>query len=245
MRKKIIHTMASIGKGSKQISMLVCFFVIGLTFNMSAQTTDSLPLNKDFEFTNGLYKDVAQLRTNQPEVLLKHLSGSLVFMENDYLLKIEKLYPQGHPEMVYDLTEIEVVTYQGLPFFKVAEDSLRGYTSYAGLRVRGRLSYFSYEYAYQDSVMIKAYNPATGRPFRQQKVATPKVNEVRKVINIATGESLDFELENMYLLLADDPSLINTLKSLSPAEAREKMERFLLIYDDRNPLYLPQTKIND
>ncbi len=237
-------------KVSKKYGLLperVAVFILNILlclsfFSALGQTsTDSLVLfNKDFQFKDGLYSNVEQLRANQPQMVLENLGGSLVWQENAYLLKIEELYPMGRPDLQLNLDDFEIITYKGLPFFKVFEDSIRGFTAYAGLRVRGRLSYFSYERSYTDSVMIKAYNPATGKPFRQQKMARPQRENIKKVINIATGQRFDFELENMFILLEDDPSLLKTLKALPRKEALEKMERFLLIYDDRNPLFLPK-----
>jgi len=248
MRKVLMTEMQIHGVRRKKASF---FFYISLCLFFCFETTllaqtklDSLPLDKDFQFTNGLYTDVAELRTNRPKVLLETLGGSLVFMENSVLLKIEELHPKGYPNSTYDLNTIEVIVYQGLPFFRIDQDSTRGFTVYAGLRVRGRLSYFSYEQSYTDSVLISAYNPATGKPFRQQKMARDQVTQMRKVVNLATGERCDFELDNMYHLLADDPSLIKTLRAMPLEEARQKIERFLLIYDDRNPLYLPKITEN-
>lgn len=219
---------------------LMLFFFSTLVLG---QTTDSLVLlNKDFQFKDGIYQNIGQLRTNQPQIALENLGGSLVWQENAYLLKIETLYPIGRPDLLFDLNEFEIITYKGLPFFRVFKDSIRKFTAYAGLRVRGRLSYYSYERPYTDSVIIKAYNPATGKPFRQQKIATSQFEDIKKVINIATGQLLDFSLDNMFILLKDDASLLKTLEALPAEEAREKMERFILIYDDRNPLYLPKQR---
>jgi len=238
MKKVIKQYLFPEGVAAFILNTLLClsfFSALGQT------STDSLVLfNKDFQFKDGLYKNVEQLRSNQPQVALENLSGSLVWQENAYLLKVEELHPMGRPDLQFNLDDFEIITYKGLPFFKVFEDSVRAFTAYAGLRVRGHLSYFSYERSYTDSVMIKAYNPATGRPFRQQKIARPQRENIKTVINIATGERFDFKLENMFILLEDDPSLLKTIKALPPEEAREKMERFLLIYDDRNPLFLPK-----
>ena len=222
-------------------TLLLCCCCCCYTMAWGQTNSDSLVLlNKDFQFRDGIYHNIEQLRANQPQIALENLGGSLVWQENAYLLKIETLYPMGRPDLEFKLDDFEIVTYKGLPFFRVFTDSIRGFTAYAALRVRGRLSYYSYERSYMDSVMIKAYNPATGQPFRQQKMARPQLENIKKVINIATGQLLDFTLDNMFLLLEDDPSLIKTLEALSVEEALKKMERFLLIYDDRNPLYLPK-----
>lgn len=229
----------------KSYLSLLALFVC--CFYAQAQTTDSLTqadsivaFNKDFLFTDGIYKNLEQLKTNKPVVQLAFLGGSLVYQESEYLLKVEKLHPQGHPEKSYELEDYPIISYKGRPFFKIGKDSIRNFYTYAGLRLRGMLSYYAYEQTYIDSVLIQAYNPATGVPFRSQMMSTEQSTSIRKVVNMETGELFDFDLENMPLILAADTQLLKTFEAMNKQEALEKMERFLLIYDDRNPLFLPK-----
>lgn len=203
---------------------------------------DSLPVNRDFLFTDGLYADLTDLQQNMPSRTLLGIDGQMVLQQEDYSLKVEQLYPKGRPELAIDLNTISAIVIKGIPYLRVQQDTVLGFTEFSGLRVRGRLSYFTYEHNGQDSVLIKAYNPQTGRPFRQQKVVRPKKETRELVLNLATAEILDFTPENMELLMADDEQLLQTLQSLEEDEVESRLHRLLLIYDDRHPLLLPAKK---
>lgn len=216
--------------------VLWCFFV-----SLQAQPTaaDSLLVDVNFRFTDGLYADAEALRTNQPSVAFKVLAGNLVLQEEEYLLKVESLYPKGRADLPIDLQQVSFICVNGLPYIRAYVDTTRNFTVYAGLRVRGRLCYFAYEQNQPDTVLIKAYNPMTGRPFRQQNVIREKPHLTERILVLATGEISPYDRVNMIRLMADDKALTKTIESLSIQEAEERLQRTLLIYDDRHPIYLP------
>ncbi|PSR11978.1 MAG: hypothetical protein DA408_20020 [Bacteroidetes bacterium] len=215
--------------------------LLGLLVQLSGQAAvDSVAVDVNFQFVDGLYPNVAALKAHRPALVFGNLAGKLVLQEEEYLLKVESLYPKGRPDLAIPLADIGVICFNGLPYFRAYEDSLRQFTVYAGLRVRGRLSYYTYEQQQPDTVLVKAYNPVTGRPFRQQAIIRTLPQLVEKVVDLATGLYYDFNLENMLHLLAADPALVSSLRELEPAEAEARLQRCLLIFDDRHPLYLPK-----
>ena len=209
--------------------------------SLQAQSTaaDSLLVDVNFRFTDGLYADAAALRTNQPSVAFKVLAGNLVLQEEEYLLKVESLYPKGRADLPIELQEVDFICVNGLPYIRAYVDTTRHFTVYAGLRVRGRLCYFAYEQNQPDTVLIKAYNPLTGKPFRQQNLIREKPQLTERILVLATGEISPYDRVNMIRLMADDKALTKTIESLSVQEAEERLQRTLLIYDDRHPIYLP------
>jgi hypothetical protein len=209
--------------------------------SLQAQTTvaDSLLVDVNFRFTDGLYADAEALRTNQPSMAFKVLAGNLVLQEEEYLLKVESLFPKGRPDLPIKLQEVDFICVNGLPYIRAYEDTTRNFTVYAGLRVRGRLCYFAYEQNQPDTVLIKAYNPMTGRPFRQQNLIREKPRLTERILVLATGEISPYDRMNMIRLMADDVALTKTMESLTVQEAEERLQRTLLIYDDRHPIYLP------
>ena len=172
---------------------------------------------------------------------MQMLDGRMVLLKEDYLLKVESLFPKGRPDLSIDLNSVAAITVSGIPYIRIGQDSLRGFTEFAGLRVRGRLCYFSYEMTELDSVVIKAYNPVSGRPFRQQTVASPRSVEVERVLDLETGAVWPFSLSAMLELLSKDKALVQTLQNLEPTEAEARLYRCLLIYDDRHPIFAPVT----
>ena len=58
-------------------------------------------------------------------------------------------------------------------------------------------------------------------------------------MNFETGEVADFTIENFLKWILDDPRLIQSINELSQEEAQEKLFKCLLIYDDRNEVFVP------
>lgn len=216
--------------------VLWCCFV---SLQAQSPAADSLLVDVNFRFTDGLYANAEALRTNQPSVAFKVLAGNLVLQEEEYLMKVESLFPKGRPDLPIELQEVDFICVNGLPYIRAYVDTARNFTVYAGLRVRGRLCYFAYEQNQPDTVLIKAYNPMTGRPFRQQNVIREKPRLTERILVLATGEISPYDRMNMIRLMADDTALTKTIESLTIQEAEERLQRTLLIYDDRHPIYLP------
>jgi hypothetical protein len=216
---------------------LTCFSsleALGWPVNDSLQAVDV-----NYQFVDGVYTSIEALKTNVPSFSLANISGSLVLQEEEYLLKVEELYPRGRADLLLELQKFKVICVNGLPYVQAFVEEERNYTVYAGLRVRGRLCYYSYEQNYRDTVLIRAYNPVTGRPFRQQNIVRDQAQLHEKVMDLSTGIVYDFNLENMLTLLASDKPLVGSLIKLSPAEAYARLQKCLLIFDDRHPFYLP------
>ena len=216
----------------------ITFMVVISSLYANSQTDTAL-VDVNFKFTDGLYSDVTSLRANRPDQLFNTLAGNLILKEEEYLLKVETLHPQGRPDLPIVLDEIAFIVVNGLPYVQAYQDSARQYTVYSGLRVRGKLCYFAFAQNQPDTILIKAYNPVTGRPFRQSNVVRDREEVVEKVLNLQNGEIVDYNIDNLLVLFAEDPALVKSLSNLSPEEAEERLQKVLLIYDDRHPIYLP------
>jgi hypothetical protein len=208
---------------------------------LPAQTAavDSQLVDVNFRFTDGLYADAETLRTNRPGVSFKYLTGNLVIQEEEYLLKVESLHPQGRPDLPIDLQRIDFISIDGMPYIRAYTDEQRDFTVYAGLRVRGRLCYFAYERLLPDTVLIKAYNPLTGQAFRQQNVVREKVQLTENILELANGNISPFTRDHFLKLIQNDPALVKTVKNMTEEKAEERLQKTLLIYDDRHPIRLP------
>lgn len=215
------------------------FLVLIATLFANGQS-DSALVDVNFLFTDGLYANVEQLRSNRPEVRFNILAGNLIVQEEDFLLKVENLYPQGRPDMPLPLDRVDFMVVNGLPYIRAYQDEKRSFTVYSGLRVRGKLCYFAYSQNQADTILIKAYNPVNGIPFRQQNVVRDREELVERVLDITNGEVVEYNLDNLLVLFEEDPALVKSLTSLSPEEAQKRLQRCLLIYDDRHPIYLPK-----
>ena len=58
------------------------------------------------------------------------------------------------------------------------------------------------------------------------------------MVNLETGSIANMEVSIFKKWIQDDQQLSNTINDLSVIEAREKLYKMLLIYNDRNPYFL-------
>lgn len=222
---------------------LLQFVVLGSShwpFNDSLQAVDV-----NYRFVDGVYTSIEALKTNVPSYPLANISGSLVLQEEEYLLKVEGLHPRGRADLPLNLSDFKIICVNGLPYVQAYQEEERQYTVYAGLRVRGRLCYFAYEKTYPDTVLIRAYNPLNGRPFREQNIVRDQYQLHEKVLDLSTGAVHDFNLENMLVLLEADKPLIGSLANMTENEAQARLQKCLLIFDDRHPFYLPAAPVDE
>ena len=111
--------------------------------------------------------------------------------------------------------------------------------AFAGLRVRGRICYYAYDVEETKMIEIAAYNPLTGRPFRKGAVARKEAVTREEMLHFEDGRQSPFHKEAFLDWIADDPQLWRTVAELPEEELKEKLYKCLLIYDDRNPAYVP------
>ena len=110
---------------------------------------------------------------------------------------------------------------------------------FVGLKVRGKLCYYAYETKEERWVEIAAYNPLTGKPFRKGKVSK-EIEVVREyLLHFENGQVRAFDKAGLLHFIEDDEQLWKTVDELTDEEVKRKLYKCLLIYDDRNPVYLP------
>lgn len=220
---------------------LILFFAF-FSLSLSAQT-DSVVLTKNFKFKDGLYMDFASFQKNQPTYSWIQLDGSLVTNPQTFITKVDYLYFKGKKDRQIDLSEVWGLCLGGIPYMRLKEkEATDGVVEFAGLRVRGKICYYTFEEEVTRMVMVKAYNPLTGRPFRSGEVPTQETVIQERMLHFETGETLVFNVANFLDWISDDKQLWNTLKDMPEEEIEEKLFKSLLIYDDRQAVYTKKTE---
>jgi len=130
------------------------------------------------------------------------------------------------------------ISLDGKPYFFVRHDQQRDFHEFTGLRVHGLLSTLQYDTTIQTRQLMKAYNPANGKPFRQAWVEREKTLRLYRVLHLRTGARLPFTKENIMQLCADDEDLIEALGKQKEIK-EELLLRAIRLYDDRHYLTLP------
>lgn len=204
---------------------------------------DSVLLTKNFKFKDGVYLDFQSFRGNQPTYSWIQLDGSLVTNPQTFITKVDYLYFKRHREREIDLSEVWGLCLGGIPYIRVEEKPEEdGIVEFAGLRVRGKICYYTFEEEITRMVVIKAYNPLTGRPFRTGEVPTQETVVRERMLKFFDGTIKAFNVINFLAWIQDDQQLWSTLSDMPAEEVEEKLFKSLLIYDDRNPVFVNKTE---
>lgn len=231
----------------EQKSLAIAQVVGGLLFCLAAPVLlagqrDSSILNSGFRFEDGVYRSLDELRGNQPAYTWDEVSVKAAANAEHYRAQAEyvRLDESG---ALLPSDSVWAIVLDGLPYVRLAQDtSLKaGAMAFAGLRVRGRICYYRYERQQERLVEITAYNPLTGRPFRKGNIKKPETVEEERVFHLFTGDAGPLSRETLLRLVADDDQMVSTVEDLPEQAGRDRLYKCVLIYDDRNPVYLPKS----
>jgi hypothetical protein len=213
------------------------YFTLISGLSLSGQV-DSLPLDADFVFQDGVYLTLQQLQQNQPVYEWKEVEARLAANRDKYFAQMEYLKPRGLAAV--PLTDVYAFVLKGLPYIRVV-DTVKNEkaATFAGLRVRGKLCYYTYERQEPQTVEMAAYNPLTGNPFRKGRVQRERIRTIKRVLHFTTGQRVPLSREHLKALMADDQDMVRTVTELPEVGLGEKLYKCVLVYDDRNSIRLP------
>lgn len=214
------------------LRVLFSYMAIHFIVMVNAQSI----LTNSFDFVNGYYTSMQELQQNKPAIPWAQLEASYYENRKEYELHISGLYNADHE--IFEPDTLFAVVVDGRPYIYTGQNEFDALT-FSGLRLRGRICY--YEYDVQETIIseIKAYNPATGIPFRSQKVENVNSKSIKMMLNFETGEQAILNANNLKEWVKADQKLYNTLKETKSEDLEQKLLKSLLIYLDRNPLFLP------
>lgn len=215
-----------------------CFLCCALVSGI-AQKDTTVMLDKDFRFLDGVYMNFEDFRNNKPTYLWEELDAQVVTSPSTFIAQADYIRTKGGDTL--DTSSLWGISLNGLPYRCLESGAVPTAAAmvFVGLKVRGKLCYYAYETKEEHWVDIAAYNPLTGRPFRKGKVSK-EVKVVREyLLHFEDGQIRAFDKVGLLDFIKDDEQLWNTVNQLSTAEVEQKLYKCLLIYDDRNPVYLP------
>ncbi len=213
---------------------IVCTLVAALA--LEAQP-DSVLLTKNFKFEDGIYLAFRDFQRNRPSLSWEEVEAQMASSAKNYLAQVAYIRRSGGDTLALD--QVWGICLGGMPFVQLpATATEKEAAVFAGLRVRGRICYFTYERQKEEMVEIAAYNPLTGRPFRRGAVPRMATVTEERILNFETGRIQPFNRASLLEWIEDDRQLWRTVAELTEGEVEEKLFKCLLIYDDRNPVYL-------
>ena len=207
--------------------------------NLLYGQADSLLVTKNFAFKDGVYLDFESFQRNQPAYVWDELSANLISNPQTYMAKVEFIRVKSQ-DRVIALDSIWGICLGGLPYIRVKNvDVTSELTSFAALKVRGKICYFEYEALEEVIVPIKAYNPYTGKPYLESSVKRQQQVMEEWILDFETGAILRLTPDNLKSWVKDDFQLVEAIESLGEeAWEWEKLFKCILIYDDRHPTYI-------
>lgn len=217
----------------RRLPPLLCL-VLALA-GLTAQV-DSAEFNANFRFADGVYFSHDALLANQPDLGWEFIDGEMVQLPEDYRVQIANYGYKDvriHPDIVP-----YAISLDGLAYLFVRHDARRTYHDFAGLRIRGQLSTVSYDTTITIRQLMKAYNPANGRPFRQAYVERDTKRTLDKILHLRSGVLVPLDRYHLARLCADDAKLTEAIRNTDAGDT-EMLLRALRLYDDRHPVRLP------
>lgn len=218
-----------------RFNILILITFAGFPAEISAQA-DSLILTKNYRFNDGIYMSFEAFQSNTPDYQWSDLKANLVTNPQTFITQVQYIFIKNEAESIpLDLGKVWGISLAGIPYLRLDKNgSENNTTSFAGLQLRGKICYFSFDDLRRVKIPIHAYNPYNGRPFRSAVIEREKQIRIEKILNFETGEIADFNVKNLKNWIQDDKRLFETINSLNAEEAEEKLFKCLLIYVDRN-----------
>lgn len=238
-----------------------CYFIILLiVFLFSANPTESqdtgnkIKYTPDFRFTDGIYLNFEQLKTNSPIPKAKILT-SADYNDRDFFTKVlsaEKVYFYDEMGIRQEVEKNNIwgfsrngviyvmvqgnynrITFVGNICHFVADVTTSDY--------RNNYNYYS-PYGYYDPYYSPYSYYGSSYPYGSYYSPYNRTtrNELKQYIfDFETGKILDFTVDNVELLLMKDPSVYDEYVQLPNKKKKELMFVYVRKFNEKNPLYLP------
>lgn len=200
---------------------------------------EKVEVTPTFRFEDGVYLSYADFQRNEPTFSWEEVEAEMVINPQTLIGQVEDIRPKNTSDSL-DLEEIWGFSRDGLPYVRIPQDSIdKPLTSFAGIRLAGKICYYSYENRVEKEYEFAAYNPLNGRPFRKATVSRSETVFVEKVFRFAEGTSRTFSRQTLEQWMSDDPQLLQVLTGLDQQdkEYAEKLFRLLMSYNRRHPVF--------
>jgi len=220
------------------LRLLFTYTIFWLCTTAGVAQNDSVLVDQSFVFENGVYRTLASFQQNKPDIAWSDLETNWVTNPQTLMTQVEYARKKDTGEAIA-LDDVWGIVIGGVPYIRLENDELdKPLPVFAGFRVWGNICYFSYEEEVLKKVAIKAYNPNTGKPFRTGFIDREETVLRERMLRFETGEIEDFNYYTLLEWVKNDKKLWRALDSFTPEEAEERLFRTLLIYDERNAVYI-------
>jgi hypothetical protein len=226
---------------------LIPILAFSIAFPSLAQPKDTSNLVRftpEFKFTDGIFLNFAQVKTNSPLPKSKVLT-TIDFNDDDFFAQIfkEKLinfYDELGLKQSVETKNIWGFARNGNLYIKVNDELNR-------ITYIGSISHFianitNYSNRAYDPYMNNYYNPYNAYNYNYGNPYGNNVpnKEVRQfILDFETGKVLDFDVKGIESILVRDPKLYDEFAALSSRKQKQLKFLYLRKFNERNPLYFP------
>lgn len=215
----------------------------------------------DFRFTDGIYLNFDQVKTNSPIPKAKILT-STDYNDKDFfrnILSVEKIYFYDAMGVRQEVEKNNIWGYSrnGILYIQIQGNFNRitfvgNICHFVADITSNDYRYNNYPYGYNDPYYYYSpfyspyyygdyYSPYGyyNSPYRQNSTR----NELKQyLIDFETGKVLEFDIDNTELLLMKDSQLYEEYVQLSHKKKKELMFVYIRKFNEKNPLYVPVIK---
>ncbi len=203
---------------------------------VQAQMAESI--TKNFKFRNGVYRTFEEWQKNRPTWAWDSLDAGVLTNPQTFLTQVEHLTVRKTGVVIVP-DSVWGVVLDGIPYLRLPKTALqKPLTAFAGLQLRGKICYFSYETTQIVRVPITAYNPLNGIPFISKIIENERTIIHEKILLFENGAIADLTPEHFKKWIQDDADLIAAVNAFKGDALNERLFKCLLIYDDRHPVYV-------
>lgn len=225
---------------------LVTSFLLFLCFLVSngqaIDTTNMVRYTPDFKFTDGIFLNFSQVKSNSPLPKSKILT-TIDFNDEDFfnlILKEKQIsfYDELGSKQSVETKNIWGYARNGNLYIKVNDELNR--ITFVGSICHFIANINSYPNRAYDP-MYNPYNPYSynygyGNPY-SSNVASKELRQF--ILDFETGKVMDFDLKEVESILVRDAKLYEEFASLSSRKQKQMKFIYLRKYNERNPIYFP------
>jgi hypothetical protein len=220
------------------------FAIVNSTEGQPKDTSNLVRFTPDFKFTDGIFLNFTQVKSNSPLPKSKILT-TVDFNDDDFFNQIFKekqinYYDELGTKQSIPTRQIWGFSRNGNLYIKVNDELNR-------ITYIGSISHFianvtSYSNRAYDPYMYNSYNPynpygySYGNPYGNN-AASQELKQF--ILDFETGKVLDFDVKGIESLLVRDPKLYDEFTALSGRKQKQLKFLYLRKFNERNPLYFP------
>jgi hypothetical protein len=222
--------------------LMIFLLAVFTTVSLHGQdTTNMVKYSPDFDFEDGIYLNFDQVKANNP-IPKSRLLTTVNYNDRDFFERLTRNKEISFYDEFGTQTSIPTKSIWGYSNNGVLYINLNN--SFNRVTIIGSICHFVANLTtyYRDYYDPYSYgNPYTNR-YGGYPYSTRKHSELRQyVLDFDSGEVYDYEISNMEVLLMKDPELHDEYAKLRKRKKKQLKFYYLRKFNERNPLYLPNS----